>query len=122
MGPGLEREIGLGVDNDEEGGNVAREFAILPLPRLPRGRRRRPVEEITLGALLRPGARPPPLVCAAALSRPRSMPAAHAIGFDGRWARKTLSFLVTPTRTKPSFGGLYFGTESPFRCALMGHD
>jgi hypothetical protein len=69
--PGLEGEVGLGVEPDsedddgEEGGDVAGQLPVLPLARLP-GRQRRPVEEVPLGPLLVPWRRPAPGPIAAA--------------------------------------------------------
>lgn len=69
--PGLDGEVGLGVeanaedDDGKEGGDVAGQLPVLPLARFPR-RRRRPVEEVPLGALLVPRGRPPPGPLAAA--------------------------------------------------------
>jgi hypothetical protein len=69
--PGLEGEVGLGVEPDaedddgEEGGDVAGQLPVLPLTRLP-GRQRRPVEEEPLGLLLVPQRRPAPGPIAAA--------------------------------------------------------
>lgn len=66
VGPGLDGEIGLGVEADaedhdgEEAGDVAGELPVLPLARLPR-RRWSPVEEVTLGPLLVARAAPPAL-------------------------------------------------------------
>lgn len=57
VGPGLDGEIGLGVESDaedydgEEAGEVARELPVLPLSRLS-GRRRDAVEEVPVGPLL----------------------------------------------------------------------
>ncbi|GMN54813.1 hypothetical protein TIFTF001_023941 [Ficus carica] len=57
VGPGLDGEIGLGVEADaenddgEKAGDVAGELPVLPLAGLAR-RRRRPVEEVTLRPLL----------------------------------------------------------------------
>jgi hypothetical protein len=85
--PGLDGEVGLGVEPDaedddgEEGGDVAGQLPVLPLARLP-GRRRRPVEEVPLGLLLAPRGRPPPdpspppQTRAAPRSRARSIPPA----------------------------------------------
>ena len=70
MRPGLDCEVGLGVEADaedddgEEGGDVAGKLPVLPLPRLPR-RRRRAVEEVPLGPLLVARRRPPPRALAA---------------------------------------------------------
>lgn len=67
MGPGLDGEVGLGVEPDaedddgEEAGDVARKLPILPLAGLTRGRRGA-VEEKALGSFLMaracPAARP----------------------------------------------------------------
>jgi hypothetical protein len=78
--PGLDREVGLGVEADaedddgEEGSDVTGKLPVLPLPRLPR-RRRRAVEEVPLGPILVPRRRPPPRALAAAAAA-----AAHAGG------------------------------------------
>lgn len=68
MGPGLDGEIGLGVESDtedddgEEAGDVARQLPVFPFPRLTRwwwG----PVEEVALGFLLVTRAAPPARPC-----------------------------------------------------------
>lgn len=79
VGPGLESEVGLGVEADakdddgEEGGDVAGKLPVLPLPRLPRGGWQ-PIEDVPLGPLLRPRARPPPSPLPAAASGPHRRP------------------------------------------------
>jgi hypothetical protein len=68
MSPGLDGEIGLGVeadaeDNDgEEAGDVAGQLPVLPLARLARWQWRS-VEEVSLRPLLVPRARPPARSC-----------------------------------------------------------
>lgn len=63
MGPGLDGEIGLGIetdaenDNSQEAGYVARQLPVFPLPRLPRWRWC-PVEEVAVWLLLVTWARP----------------------------------------------------------------
>ena len=68
VGPGLDGEIGLGVESDtedddgEEAGDVARQLPVFPFPRLTSwwwG----PVEEVTLGFLLVTRAAPPARPC-----------------------------------------------------------
>lgn len=79
--PGLEGEVGLGVEPDaedddgEEGGDVAGELPVLPLARLAR-RRRRAVHRVPLGPHLVAGRRPPaPAVAVpAAKARRRAQP------------------------------------------------
>lgn len=63
MGPGLDGQIGLGVEADaedddgEEAGDVAGQFPVLPLAGLA-WRRRSPVEEVALGVFLVAGSGP----------------------------------------------------------------
>ncbi|KAK8712077.1 hypothetical protein V6N13_147329 [Hibiscus sabdariffa] len=63
MSPSLDSEIGLGVESDtkdddcKEACDVARQLPIFPFTGLAR-RRRDPVEEVTIGALLVTGSRP----------------------------------------------------------------
>ncbi|KAG5552401.1 hypothetical protein RHGRI_010468 [Rhododendron griersonianum] len=91
--PGLDGEVGLGVeahseyDDGEEAREVARELPVLPLPRLP-WRRRRSVEEVAVWAILvaqRLGpSPPPPRRRRAGVRRRRRVPRALAKGFgDG---------------------------------------
>lgn len=68
VSPGLDGEIGLGVEADaedddgEEAGDVAGKLPVLPLARLPRWQWRS-VEEVSLRPLLVPRARPPAGSC-----------------------------------------------------------
>lgn len=89
--PGLDGEVGLGVEADaedddgEEGGDVAGQLPVLPLPRLPR-RRRRPVQDVPVRTLLVPRRAPParPVVAAAGRRRPpEALPEGAAGGRGG---------------------------------------
>lgn len=63
MGPGLDGEIGLGIETDaedddgEEAGDVARELPVLPFTGLA-GRERGSVEEVAFGVFFVAGAGP----------------------------------------------------------------
>lgn len=71
VSPCLDGEIGLGVephteyDDGEETRDVARKLPVLPLPRLP-WRRRQPVEEISVWAILVARCGPPAWAISAA--------------------------------------------------------